>query len=337
MMTRATFSVKLLFLLSKIPKVRGLLTALFRDKVLLKLCDNYNIIDIHFFSPYYHRLIFELKDRKKKVKITIWGSDFYRVDSERREMQRKIYQIVDLIQIETPQIANDFIGVYPELEDKIRIAHFGITQFEVIDELKSLINDNSSLRKSIDIPENKIVITCGTNASPGQQHMQILESIKNLNAKHKKSIFLILPLTYGRASEKYVNNILKKVETLDVPYLIFNTFLSKRDTGILRVVSDVLISIQVTDALSSAIQEYMYSGNIIITGDWLPYNLLKDNGVFYITTSIEDLTETIKSTIDNIKTFKISCIDNKEILLRLSSWNEVIKKWESIYNNMMIS
>ena len=127
--------LRLLSVIMVIPKLRGLLIKFFRYKFLLNLSVGYSIIDIHFFSPVYDRLIEEFKKRGKKVKITIWGSDFYRVDTTRLEQQRRIYQIVDIIQVETQQILKDFKAVYPEYEEKLRIAHFGISQFNIIDDI----------------------------------------------------------------------------------------------------------------------------------------------------------------------------------------------------------
>jgi IS1 family transposase len=83
--------VSFLSLLAVIPGLRGFLTTLFRYKALCRLSDNYSIIDIHFFSSIYDKLIEELKRRGKKIKITIWGSDFYRASKVRREEQRKLY------------------------------------------------------------------------------------------------------------------------------------------------------------------------------------------------------------------------------------------------------
>jgi len=296
------------------------------------MSDKFTIFDIHFFSNYYDGLIEELKRREKKVKITIWGSDFYRVDKVRREAQRKIYKIVDIIQIETTQIANDFLQVYPECSEKIRIAHFGLSQFDIIDELLKK-GDCDYYKKEWKIPENKIVLMCGTNRSEGQQHLMILESIKKLSPEIKAQIFLILPLTYG-GHKSYIKIVREKVNSLGLPYKIVQSFLSLHEITKLILISDILISIQVTDALSCTIQEHLYAGNIIILGSWLPYRILNENEVVYLTTSLENLSGTLSETIEDIKSLKNLCKGNKKKLTKLSSWDEAIKAWLTIYGEL---
>ena len=326
---RRAFWLCFLRIITCIPGIRGIISNLLRDKAILKFSADFTIIDIHFFSPLYDNVIEELKKRDKKVKITIWGSDFYRVKESRLEEQRKIYQIIDIIQIETRQIADDFLKVFPECSEKVRIAHFGLSQFDIIDEL-SQNGSYVKYKKKFKIPEDKIVLTCGTNASEGQQHLRILQSIENLAPEIKEQLFLIIPLTYG-GNKKYIDTVKQKAHSLGIPCRTILSFLSKRDTGILRIVSDIILTIQVTDALSCTHQEYMYSGNILITGDWLPYGILKENGVYYLTTAKEKLTETITETIDNYKLLKNSCLGNKDKLAKLSSWDEEIKEWLTIY------
>lgn len=317
------------YILGFIPFLNGLMLILFRYKTILKLADNYNIIDIHFFSPYYDKIIKKLKERGKKVKITVWGSDFYRVSKTRHEEQRKIYHIIDLIQIETSQIAEDFLKVFPEFEEKIRIAHFGLTQFEIMDE--QLKKGSPDLyRKELKIPEDRIVITCGTNRSEGQQHLKIIESIERLSPEIKERLFLVFPLTYG-GDKFYFKMIIKKINASGIPHKIISSFLPVNDLVKMILLSDILITIQVTDALSCTIQEYLYGGSIIITGDWLPYGILKDHGIFFLTTSLDKLSETLSETIQNFETLKKSCAGNKDKLTSLSSWNEAIKEWLAIY------
>lgn len=315
-----------------IPKVRGLLMKLFLIRILLRLSEKYNIIDIHFFSPVYDELIDELRQRGKNVKITIWGSDFYRADNTRREKQRRIYDKVDVIQAETRQICNDFLVVYPEFAEKVRSAHFGIKQFDIIKELLDE-GDPEAYKKEMGLPADKIIIACGTNGSAGHQHLMIFDSIKKLDHDLRKRIFLIIPMTYGN-QKAYLETVEQKADSLKLPYKLLSSKLSLHDIGKLRIVSDIIITIQKTDALSAAIQEHIHAGGILIAGDWLPYQILNENEVFYLTTPQESLTETVARTIQNLTMLKHKCIENRAKIAELSSWNVVIKDWLAIYNEI---
>lgn len=329
---RKPLFVSLLAPLMIIPKVRVLLMKLFLNRILLTLSEKYNIIDIHFFSPVYDELIDELKQRGKNVKITIWGSDFYRTDKTRREQQRRIYHKVDIIQLETQQICNDFLTVYPECADKVRLAHFGISQFEIINNLLQK-DDSEVYKKELGLPADKIILACGTNGNAAHQHLLIFESIEKLTPEIKGQLFLLVPMTYAN-KKPYLETVRKKTDSLGLPYKLLSSSLSMHDVGKLRIVSDIVITIQKTDALSAAIQEHIYAGGILIAGDWLPYQILSENGVFYVTTPLDSLTETVSKTIENHALIKYKCMENNVKTAKISSWNAVIKDWLAIYNEL---
>ena len=321
--------IGLLSVLARVPGLRGLINKQFRYKALLKLSEAYDIIDIHFFSPAYDRLIEELGRRGKQVKITIWGSDFYMADSVRREQQRSIFQTVKTIQVETGEIAKDFLEHYPELESKVRIAHFGIVQLELIDQLQQQ-GGQEACKKELEIPEDRLVLTCGTNRSKGHRHLLMLESIERLAPDLREKLFLILPMTYG-GDKAYIPEVRQKAEALGIPFRILSSFLTLEDLCRYRIVSDLTLTIQVSDALASAIQEHIYTGEILIAGDWLPYQVLKDEHVFFVTTSLESLDGVLTDVLKNYDSFREKCLGNRERISAFSAWDHVIEDWLSIY------
>jgi len=331
---RVPLWIRIVSLLAKIPGVRGFLTSVFRYKALLGLADNYDIIDIHFFSPMYDKLILELKRRGKGVKITVWGHDLYMVDQNRREQQRRLYKVVDIIQTETQEIANDFLEVYPECEARMRVAHFGIIQFDIIDEL--MLNGNVEVyKKELGIPLDKIIITCGTNRSAGHQHLKMLDGIEHLVPELKEQLFLIIPMTYG-GEKSYIQAVRQKVESIGIPHLILTSFLTLHDLSKLRMVSGLTITIQDSDALASAIQEYLYAGGILIAGNWLPYHALTERGIFFLRTSLEALSLTLTDSLNNYQSYRDKCNANREKLAEFSSWNNVIHSWLRVYDDIKI-
>lgn len=321
--------ISLLSIISQLPKVRGIFFAWFRYSILLKLSSKYDIIDVHFFSPYFDKLILKLKEQGKKIKITIWGSDFYRASSERKEEQRKIYRIIDQIQFETKQVADDFINVFPECEGKTAIANFGIIQLEIIDKL--LENDVfNAYKRKIGIPEGSVVITCGTSGNEAHQHRKIISHIEKIPQEIKDQLFLIIPMNYG-GNNNYIKQIESKVRSLGIPYLLLTSFFSKEKFCEYVIASDIVITIQTSDSLSTAIQEHLYANGILISGEWLPYQILKDYGIEYKSVSMETLTDTIVDTVNNLKSINKRNANNRTIISEFSSWNNVINDWVKIY------
>ncbi len=321
-------------LFMRIPGMKGLFNYLFRYFFVLNLSRNYDIIDIHFFSPIYDKIIEVLKKRNKSVKITVWGSDFYRVTPERHEKQRKYYKLADSIQLETKQIAKDFLKVYPECQDKVALAHFGIIQLEIIDELLE-VRSRETIREEMNIPKDRIVLTCGTNGSIVHRHALILKNVDELEVQIKEKLFLIIPMTYG-GDEVYINKIRQLATDTGIPYILLSSFLTLKELCKYRIVSDITLTIQETDALASAIQEHIYTDEIFIAGDWLPYEALRNLGIFYLTTSSSSVGSAIFDAVNNFVSLKNRCIGNREKIARFSSWENVINNWLDIYRNLKI-
>jgi hypothetical protein len=326
--------IKILNPLMFIPKVRGLLISLFRNKLILKLSKNYTIIDVNFFSDIYDDLIPVFKEKNKIVKITIWGSDFYRVDAHRIEVQRKLYKNVDCIQVASQRMLEDFSTKYPEQKLKITKAHFGNNMFDSI-ENQLLKNDLLKCKKGFGLPTDKTIIVCATNGSEGQQHELLLESINKLSDEIKNELFIILPMTYGGGSE-YQNKINCLIKQINIPYKLLSSHLSVRDLSKLRIITDIIITIQKSDAFSAAIQEHIFAGSFLIAGDWLPYDIFEERGIFYTKTSLNNLTISISEAHNKMESFKISCRKNKELIENLSSWNNSVNDWIEIYKELSI-
>jgi glycosyltransferase involved in cell wall biosynthesis len=325
--------ISLLAILASLPGIRGLVTGRFHSRALQDLSEAYDIIDIHFFSPAYDRFIREAKKRGKKVKITLWGSDFYKSDPTRREQQREAYQLVDIIQTETRQVADDFIAVYPEFADRIRTAHFGI-QFEVIDALLRSGNQEY-YRQELGIPPERTILTCGTNGSEGHQHIRMLESIEKLAPGLREQLYLIIPMMYG-GDKAYIERVRAKAEEVGTPFMILTSFLTIREMCKYRIASDITMTIQVTDSLSSAIQEHIYTGEILMAGDWLPYEVLNDYQVYYLTASLDSLDDVLADSIQNLASYLEKCSGNRERISNFSSWDHALTDWLNIYNEMVI-
>lgn len=300
--------------------------------ILRGLFKRYNVVDIHFFGTFYYKTIDLLRSLGNKVKITIWGSDFYRSSPEVRDKQGLYYEMIDSIQICTDAMKDDFLSYYKNFEDKIQIAHFGITQFDLIDKI-SVEENIEDIKHKLNLPIDKKVITCGYNGSAGQQHLAILDAFSNLDDSLKEQVFLLLPMTYGVTIE-ILNKVREQLNLLEIDYLILTEDLTSEDVSRLRLASDIAINIQVTDAFSASIQEHLYSQNIVIVGEWLPYGKLEQSGVYYIKSSLENLTLHIEETITRYPIIKERSLVNKERMHQLSSWDVVTRDWVKLYTSL---
>jgi hypothetical protein len=111
--------------------------------------------------------------------------------------------------------------------------------------------------------------------------------------------------------------------------------LSHRENAELKILTDIVVNIQITDTLSASLQEHLYAKNILLVGEWLPYKIFDENGIFYMKTSCEKLSENISYCIDNLDVLKQKTKNNYMKIKSLSSWDFVSRDWLKIYNELL--
>ena len=78
------------------------------------------------------------------------------------------------------------------------------------------------------------------------------------------------------------------------------------------------------------------AGSVVITGNWLPYQVLRDLGVYFIGIDhLTDIGETLVTCLENLDQEKIQCKNNPEIIYDTSSWNNTINSWIKLYSKQM--
>ncbi len=89
----------------------------------------------------------------------------------------------------------------------------------------------------------------------------------------------------------------------------------------------------IRDQLSATMLEYMYTGSYVITGQWLPYDMLDKEEIFYKRiASFDELPSEIENYFSYTQSIKEKLVRNEPILLHFSSWDVIIKKWLAAYN-----
>jgi len=102
----------------------------------------------------------------------------------------------------------------------------------------------------------------------------------------------------------------------------------------LRLSTDIAVNIQVSDAFSATVQEQIFAGSIVIAGSWLPYSLLKEQGIYFVETGPDSLAESIENCIAEFKVSQAECINNRERIRILSSWQSAVTDWVNIYSEL---
>ncbi len=324
------FILIFLIYISKIPvpKLKSLLRYIIKRKI--KECFKlYDIIDFHGFYPIYYKMMEFCFENNIVYDITVWGSDIMRADEQKFKDMKNGFQYChyikgaeNLLEIITKKYNGQF-------DDKMRCLYWGNPDFDVIDS----ITDTQCVERAkvlLGDINGKIIVTCGYNGVPNQQHSFIVDTIASLSDDIKKNLYIVLPMTYG-GTNKYIEIIRRKMSNYGLMYKIFDSFLPIYDIAVLRKITNITINIQETDAFSGSLQDHLYCRNILVLGEWLRYIPLEREKVFYINTSMEKLRDEIIKSIKNIDNYKIKTFENKNKMHNLTSWSVVIDKWADSY------
>lgn len=292
--------------------------------------EKYDIIHVHFLTPFYGEVAEQIRSRCNKLVITIWGSDYYRTTNEQKEQQRKLVDKADIITFDNDVTMEDFAKYYNILnKEKLTINRFGLTALEYIKDLENI--ECNQIKEEYNIPQNSIVVTCGYNANPAHNHLEIIKSIKQIKNNLPQNMYYIFPMTYQR-DEKYCDIVKHELEKSGLKYIILEKFMEFEEISKLTKITDIMIQVQITDTLSATMQEHMYNGNIIITGSWLPYKPLKEVGAYFLEVfSVDKIGEKLIEVMKDFSMLKQNCLKNMNIIWNFSAWENTVESWRKIY------
>lgn len=300
-------------------------------KKLLNTLPEYDYIHFHFISVESFFLINQFKKNKKNnIILTIWGSDMYRIKSSHKKSFISACKKANVITFTNQKSIDFFKSEYNWRKNNLELCRFGLAPLE---NLKKLSLSTSQSKNKLNWNANKLAVTIGYNLSPGQQHIKILQQFKDQKVLElKDKIQLILPITYGN-SPKYKSQLLAELNQLPFEYKIYDSFLSNDDVALIRKASDIMIQLQKTDQFSGSMQEYLFTRNIVITGSWLPYESMKQNGAWFLEIDeINDLKKVFLETIYKFKESRQETINNPDVILKLSLWQNNIRSWINLYS-----
>lgn len=310
---------------------------IFRKYTIKKYIKKSDIVDIQWCGYYYSKYISTIKNSSSKLIATLFGSDFYRATDQERNIQSKIFEEADIVVI-GPNMKEDFIEVFPHIENKISFGQYGSKRLDIVDEINTAEN-RKAFREKYSIPQDKIVVSVGYNAKKEQQHLKFLKLLDSLRQDKKDKLLLFFPLTYGREGN-YVNELKTAVSELKIDsYYLEKSietgerWLSDEEISETKILSDITVNIQTTDALSSSIKEAMLANDVVLVGDWLPYGIYEEIGAFLIRSTMDDFLSSFENIIDDFEEFKSKNKNNRDVILKFASWNSVIEDFIDRYKN----
>ena len=310
----------------KIPKLHMLYRLYFINKFLKS--ESFDIVNIHYSRWVYVWILKTLK--QSKLIITFYGSDFYRVSNSIKNIQKKLYGKADAISFTNSLTRDAFVKYFNSFEEKSLVCRFGLKTLDYID--KNREKEKTKIRKILGYSKEKIIVTCGYNATSAQQHKKIIDALMKVNEEVLEKIEFVFPMTYGNMAYKEEIKSILKVSGLR--YLVLEEFLYEDDNAYVKLASDIMINVLETDSFSGSMQEFLYAQNYVITGSWLPYELFDKEGIVYSKIdTLDELGNTLVWQINNMNT-KEDLEKNRDVIYKLSSWKNNISSWVQMYENV---
>lgn len=315
--------------ISKIRGVRRYYRFYLYKKLISKLPE-YDIIHFHFIGTDSYNLVkYFRNNRTSRVILSIWGSDMYRVNWVDENFFFQTCQYADVLTFTNQESIDYFIKKYNWKHNNVSLCRFGLAPLE---NLKSLTLSRDECKHLLSWNTKKIAITIGYNMAPAQQHLEILRQFEHESIKELADcIQLILPITYG-GTQEYQNQLVERLNQLPFEYKIYDTFLSDEQVAYLRKASDIMIQLQITDQFSGSMQEHLYTNNIVITGSWLPYETMKEQGAWFIEIDgLDELSDIIPKVICKYDNYLQKTNNNPMVITELGSWEKNIHNWLALY------
>jgi hypothetical protein len=281
--------------------------------------NSYDVTLILYLDSKLNNYAKQIKNTSHHLVIYFAGSDFYAQNDLNKKRNHKLLDLADGINFTNPYMREDVLNFYGKYHEKATVYSIGIKNLDIIRKILCTESLNET-KKCIDIQTDKIIITLGYSGDERHQHLKFLSILKNLDPEIKEKIFILVPMTYA-AKEEYIDNIITILRTLDVSYKIITDILSDENISRLRIISDLFINIRTTDQLSGSMLEHLFSGSVVLTGDWLPYKKLDDLFVYYYKVNFDNIKDILCFVIDNLKQEKILCSVNNDIINNEFNWS----------------
>jgi glycosyltransferase involved in cell wall biosynthesis len=221
-----------------------------------------------------------------------------------------------------------------EFAPKIRIAKFGSA---MIGEMHGLNLDSlrARFRQTMNIPDDRVIVCIGHNGFDENQHLDVLKAMSRLPHPVLRRFVIVLPMTYGPSSD-YVRQVKESSRAFEPDVRMIEGFQDKNAILGLRAASDIMVHVPVSDALSAALLETIYAGNVAITGAWLPYGELRRRTVhFREVSSFSELPLALIAAVENLPQERERVTATKERIREVADYDIIINNWLAVYEEAL--
>ena len=321
--------------LVKIPVLRIFVRMLFEHATLKKILRNehfdaINIQELPFYSWMYVKCAH--KHGVKSI-LTPIGSDALRVEGWTQRLLQKAFDLTDYVTITVGSgFAEKVISKFKIDTRKVKNLSYGSDAISEIVRMKGAYS-REELARLLNIPYSDYYICCGYNAYLAQNHSTMLSAIAANAELLPKGYKILFPLGYG-GGEPMRKELEQKNKQygLDVVYLM--DYLSPEKVAALRLITNLFIHIQNTDAHCFTMREFLLADTQVINGQWVSYPELEQYGKPYYTCESKEALKDVLASFLKRELPAIECPAALIKELKQSSWDSVAQNWAEFYTNL---
>ena len=314
--------------LDKTDRVHRLLN-LWRKTRLMKEIPQVDVCHVHSVYKTSLAMLLQNKNKFKKLILSYWGSDIRDKSEAVLELREKCFDIADAITVTVEQTLNDFREIHGnKYDDKLSICRFATDGLNCIKGLSESVS-REDCRYSYDVPEGKVVVTCGYSATSEQRQDKILEQLIKLPEDLKSRIYAVIPMQYGRSNQQYIDRVESLAQASGFPCLVLEDYVPFEMSAKLAIATDIYLHMRDTDAFSNALKEHVFAGSEIIMGNWLRYIELEKMGADFV--GVDSFDEMRNVLQEKLNSYELK--DNINLfnpIYELYSTESVVGQWGKV-------
>ena len=292
---------------------------------------HYDVCNIHFLDPKYFFFKKQIAKIANRLVISMYGSDFY-LYKKYDFFQKPLYRKAATLTFANDKTRKSFDEYYHhKFSDKFAICRFGLSLLPLIKNAEEDTSAKHTALRDFNFPTDKIIITIGINSSTNNQQLEVIDALTKIDEALKSNIFLVFPMTYGGFTN-YCDDVDSAMAKTQIPYCILRNYLSTDELVSLRIASDLMINLPITDQLSATMCEYLFTKNWVITGAWLPYEPIDQTGVnYHRIQGIDELSSQLTDVLKHFSDYQQLAEQNPDRIWNFSSWSHNIISWIEVY------
>lgn len=208
--------------------------------------------------------------KKHRYLLSFWGSDLLRCKKSVKYLLYPKYitrSVLTTCDSKNMEFALKEV-CHNRFVDKIECIRFPNMAISCIQEVKRKFTFEQS-KTHLGFPADKITIAIGYNATAAQQHLKMLASIAALPQAVLTKIHVVVPMTYGQASQGYLQEVSGRLDEINCSSEILFDFMQGEFLAVYYHSIDLFIHSQISDAFSQTLVDHIYAGSRVMQAKWL--------------------------------------------------------------------